>query len=62
MPALDDIIVIDASQGKAAALCSMLLADNGARVIKIGQSRDHMDSDPEFAILDRGKEFCAVSL
>ena len=62
MPALDDIIVIDASQGKAAALCSMLLADNGARVIKIGQSRDHMDSDPEFSILDRGKEFCAVSL
>ena len=62
MPALNDIIVIDASQGKAAALCSMLLADNGARIIKIGQSRDHMDSDPEFAILDRGKEFCAVSL
>ena len=62
MPALDDIIVIDASQSKAAALCSMLLADNGARVIKIGQSRDHRDFDPEFAILDRGKEFCAVSL
>ena len=62
MPALDDIIVIDASQSKAAALCSMLLADNGARVIKIGQSRDHRDFDPEFATLDRGKEFCAVSL
>ncbi len=62
MPALNDVIVIDASQGKAAALCSMLLSDNGARVIKIGRDRDHKDPDPEFSILDRGKEFCAVSL
>jgi len=57
MPALDDITIVDLTTGKAGALCTMLLGDNGARIVKIQlNSNDSSKNDPEFAILDRGKE------
>ena len=57
MPALDDITIVDLTTGKAGALCTMLLGDNGARIVKIQlESKDSSKNDPEFAILDRGKE------
>ena len=56
MPALDDITIVDLTTGKAGALCTMLLGDNGARIVKIQSDANHPSKiDPEYSILDRGK-------
>jgi len=62
MPVFDDITVIDMTSGKAGALCTMFLSDNGARVIRmpIQQSLDR--SHVEYATLDRGKELYPIDL
>ena len=55
--ALSGITVIDLSDGLAAALASMFLADNGARVIRVvSDSADASRTPDIFAIYDRGKE------
>ena len=55
--ALSGITVIDLSDGLAAALCSMFLADNGARVIRlVADPSDAVREPPIFALYDRGKE------
>ena len=55
--ALDDIMVVDLSTGKAGALASMFLADNGARVVRVAFSDDDVARAPGiFAVYDRGKE------
>ena len=57
MPALDDITIVDLTTSKAGALCTMLLGDNGARIVKIQSDANHPSKiDPEYSILDRGKE------
>ena len=62
MSALKDLLVIDASAGKPGAVASMLLADNGARVIRLDNPRKFSDPDPVYAIYDRGKEFVDISI
>ena len=55
--ALDGITVVDLSTGKAGALASMFLADNGARVIRIAfRDEDVVRTPGIFAVYDRGKE------
>ncbi|MCY4652970.1 MAG: CoA transferase [Dehalococcoidia bacterium] len=61
--ALTGITVIDLSDGLAAALASMFLADNGARVIRVvSDSEDVLRSPDIFAIYDRGKEVVRLDL
>ena len=55
--ALSGITVVDVSGGMAAALASMLLADNGARVIRVAlRDEDVVRNRDIFAVYDRGKE------
>ncbi len=55
--ALSGITVLDLSGGLAAALASMFLADNGARVIRIVSDDSQVVRRPDiFALYDRGKE------
>ena len=55
--ALSGITVIDLSDGLAAALASMFMADNGARVIRVVSDESQVVRKPDiFAIYDRGKE------
>ena len=55
--ALSGITVVDVSGGMAAALASMLLADNGARVIRVAlRDEDVIRKRGIFAVYDRGKE------
>lgn len=55
--ALSGITVLDLSDGLAAALASMFLADNGARVIRLVSDDLGIAREPDiFAIYDRGKE------
>ncbi len=54
---LSGITVVDVSSGMAAALASMLLADNGARVIRVALRDEDATRRPDiFAVYDRGKE------
>lgn len=54
---LSGITVIDLSDGLAAALASMFMADNGARVIRVVSDESEVVRKPDiFAIYDRGKE------
>ncbi|MXY21128.1 MAG: CoA transferase [Dehalococcoidia bacterium] len=54
---LSGITVIDLSHGLAAALASMFMADNGARVIRVVSDESEVVRKPDiFAIYDRGKE------
>jgi len=62
MSALKDLLVIDASAGKPGAVAAMLLADNGARVVRLDNSRKFSDPDPVYSIYDRGKEFVDISI
>ena len=56
-PALGGITVVDVSSGLAAALASMMLADNGARVIRVAlRDEDVVRNRDIFAVYDRGKE------
>ncbi len=55
--ALDGITVFDLSTGKAGALASMFLADNGARVVRVAFSDEDVVRTPGiFAVYDRGKD------
>ena len=55
--ALSGITIVDLSSGMAAALASMLLADNGARVIRVVFRDEDVTRQPDiFAVYDRGKE------
>ena len=55
--ALSGITVVDVSSGMAAALASMLLADNGAQVIRVALRDEDVTRQPDiFAVYDRGKE------
>ena len=57
LSALSGITVIDLSDGLAAALASMFMADNGARVIRVVSDDSEVARKPDiFAIYDRGKE------
>ncbi|TKT76315.1 CaiB/BaiF CoA-transferase family protein [Aquamicrobium sp. LC103] len=68
---LDGLLVISIEQAVAAPLCTVRLADAGARVIKIerleGETARHYDSTVEgmsayFVWLNRGKESAALDL
>ncbi len=55
--ALSGITVLDLSGGLAAALASMFLADNGARVVRLLLDDADIVREPDiFALYDRGKE------
>lgn len=61
--ALQDITVLDLTQGKAGAMASMLLRDNGARVIRLEQpDADNDRSSAAFAIWDRAKESVSLDI
>ena len=54
--ALDGLTVVDLSTGRA-ALASMFLADNGARVVRVACRDEDVVRAPDiFAVYDRGKE------
>ncbi len=58
---LSGLTVVDLSTGLAAALASMFLADNGARVFRVALSdEDVVRGSDLFAIYDRGKEVVRV--
>ena len=57
MSALGGLTVVDLSTGRAAALASMFLADNGARVVRLVSEDWQVLRQPDiFALYDRGKE------
>ena len=57
MPAiLDGITVLDLSIGPAAALATMMLSDQGARVIRVVEHNAPIFRDGGFIVWDRGKE------
>ena len=57
--ALDGLTVLDLSTGAAAAMATMFLSDNGARVVRlVAPARPHL-RDGGFIVWDRGKE-CAT--
>ena len=50
------INILELTKSKSGAFCGMMMADNGAEVIKISEiDKDHFSSDPVYSILDRGK-------
>ena len=54
--AFQGIKVLELTRGKSGAFCGMVLADNGAEVIKVNEiGRDSAQVDPYYSILDRGK-------
>ena len=55
--ALDGITVLDLTEGMAGALATMLLCDNGARVIRLASTTsDATRRQPGYEMWDRGKE------
>ena len=61
LSALSGITVIDLSNGLAAALASMFMADNGARVIRVVfDDSEVVRKSDIFAIYDRGKEVVSL--
>ena len=54
--AFQGIKVLELTRGKSGAFCGMMLADNGAEVIKVNElGWDSAQVDPYYSILDRGK-------
>ena len=54
---LNGLTVVDLSTGRAAALASMFLSDNGARVVRVAWRDEDVVREPDiFAVYDRGKE------
>lgn len=54
--AFQGIKVLELTRGKSGAFCGMVLADNGAEVIKVNDAgRGPAQVDPHYSILDRGK-------
>ena len=71
MLSVEDLLVVSIEQAVAAPLCSMRLADTGARVIKIepkgGETARRYDQDVAgasayFTALNRGKESLELNL
>ena len=61
MPAiLDGITVLDLSTGPAAALATMMLSDQGARVIRVVEHDAPIFRHGGFIVWDRGKERMAL--
>ncbi|MCI0795620.1 MAG: CoA transferase [Chloroflexi bacterium] len=55
--ALEELTVLDLTQGKAGAMAAMLLRDNGARVIRLElPDAENGRLEPAYAIWDRAKE------
>ena len=59
---LDGITILDLSTGPAAALCTMLLSDQGARVIRALEPDAPQFRQGGFIIWDRGKECVRLDL
>src|SRR5262249_3216392 len=60
--ALDELFVLDLSTGPAAALATMLLADHGARVVRlIAPNISHL-REGGFVVWDRGKTAAVLDL
>ncbi len=57
---LDGITILDLGTGPAAALATMLLSDQGARVIRVVEPDAPVFRDGGFIIWDRGKERTAL--
>ena len=54
---LDNLLVLDLTDGLAGAYATMLLCDNGARVIRVEDAKSiHNRKSPGFSVWDRGKE------
>lgn len=61
--ALQNVVVLDLSTGMAGALTSMLLADNGASVIKVQPpSGDPLESSAYYKVWNRGKKSVALDI
>jgi len=61
--ALDGITVFDISVGEACALATMMLSDNGARVIRVSNPEDERRRNSQtYRMLDRGKESVHLDL
>ena len=61
--ALDGVTVLDLTRGAAGALATMLLCDNGARVIRLEHGgSEHERQTPPYAVWDRGKESVFLDL
>jgi crotonobetainyl-CoA:carnitine CoA-transferase CaiB-like acyl-CoA transferase len=59
---LDDITVLDLSQGPAGALATMLLCDHGARVIRVVDIYETAARCGGYLVWDRGKECVRLDL
>ncbi|MBT3533000.1 MAG: hypothetical protein HN478_03920, partial [Rhodospirillaceae bacterium] len=57
---LDGITILDLSTGPGAALATMILSDQGARVIRVVEPDVPLFRDGGFIIWDRGKERTAL--
>ncbi len=60
--AFEGLRVIDLSWGMAGSLAGMLLADNGAEVLKVEPYGDTRRSEPGSLVWDRGKRSLALNL
>ena len=61
--ALDGLTVVDLSTRRAAALASMFMADNGARIVRVpGRDEDSVREPDIFALYDRGKEVAGLDM
>ena len=60
--ALDGITVLDLSSGAAAALATMFLSDQGARVVRVVEPGTPALRDGGYVIWDRAKECVALDL
>ena len=61
LSSLSGLTVIDFSTGLAAALATMFLADNGARVIRVVSTDGEVVREPDvFALYDRGSEVVRI--
>jgi crotonobetainyl-CoA:carnitine CoA-transferase CaiB-like acyl-CoA transferase len=60
--ALDNITVVDLTNGPAGALATMLLCDHGARVIRVVDIDDYAPRHGGYLVWDRGKECVRLGL
>ena len=59
---LEKLTVLELGTGAASAMASMLLADHGARVVRVCASADASPRGGGFIVWDRGKEAVALDL
>jgi crotonobetainyl-CoA:carnitine CoA-transferase CaiB-like acyl-CoA transferase len=60
--ALDGVTILDLSDGAAGALATMLLCDQGARVIRVTDGRQAAPRRGGYLVWDRGKEHLPIDL